>query len=315
MAKIGIIRIKKLVDALLDFVKTDYVSKTISLVITVIDTTPNSVGVKQKETLIITGSLGRSLVTQAGELSKLISFNGTANQTAIDFVNVNAPSYLEKGIVLTYSTNNIIMEALVAGVPFARPVITSLISESFLLRCFDDDDYSEEISYKDLAVEIFTRTDQESRKIETRLMFDIDRASLPTVHVREPAKSKGVQDGIGYIDEEIFVNSDDSFNETRRRSFSSQYELMITSANRHEVIIMEEILLALLIGAQDSLAVQDPFYTISFSVKELIANNELVQTPLFIKSIALNVGYDKSYPDISNNELLTKILFEQNLLT
>ena len=187
-------------------------------------------------------------------------------------------------------------------------------SESFLLRCFDDEDEVDGISYKDLAIEIFTRTDLENRKIETRLLFDRDRAKLPTVHVREPAKGKGLQDGIGHIDEELYENADGSFQETRRRSFTSQYELMITSLNRHEVIIMEEVLLGLLIGVQDTLALAEPFYQFNFTVKELMANNQLVPDPLFIKSIGLNTSYDKTYPDLSNNVMLNKILFTHNIL-
>lgn len=191
----------------------------------------------------------------------------------------------------------------------------NISDESFLIRCFDSEDIADDISYKDLAVEIFTRGDQESRKVETRLMYDRERASLPTIHVREPAKGKGKQDSIGYIDEDLFINSDLSYNQVRRRSFDSNFELLITSFNRHEVLIMEEVILALLIGAQDTLALASPFYQFSFNIKELMANNELVPDILFIKSIGLNVSYNKTYPDISNNNMLNSILFKANILS
>lgn len=194
-------------------------------------------------------------------------------------------------------------------------VTEEITDESFLMRCFDDDDTVEDISYRDLAKEIFTRGVDDHRKVETRLMFDVDRAALPTIHVREPAKSKGKQDGIGNMDQDFWENADGGSNDIRRRSFDSQYELMITSMNRHEVIIMEEVILGLFIGAQDSLALQEPFYLINFTVKELIANNELVPNPLFIKAIGLNVSYDKKYPDISNNVVLHKIMFDQKILS
>ena len=195
------------------------------------------------------------------------------------------------------------------------PSTANYIAESFLYRCIDSSDIADGVDYRLLAVEIFTREQSDSRKIETRLMFDRDRANLPTIHVREPAKNKGVQDGLGYIDEEIFENIDESFNESRRRSFNSQYDLMITSMNRHEVIVIEEVLLGLLISAQDNLSLSDPFYQFNFNVKELMANNELVPQPLFIKSIGVNVSYDKTYPNLSGNSLLNDILFSHNLLT
>ncbi len=171
--------------------------------------------------------------------------------------------------------------------------LSGVPEESFLKRCFDENDVADGIDYGDLAIEIFTRSDTENRKVETRLLFDRDRASLPTIHIREPSKNKGKTDSIGYIGSDIFENSDGGFNEERRRSFGSQFELLITSLNRHEVIVIEEVLMALLIGSQDTLSLVNPFYQFDFNVKELIANNELVPDPLFIKSIGLNVSYEK----------------------
>ena len=188
------------------------------------------------------------------------------------------------------------------------------VGESFLERCFDDEDVTEGISYKTTAIEIFTRTPDKLRKVDTRIMFDIDRAPLPTIHLREPAKSKGKQDAISYIGEEFYENLDGSTNDQRRRSFTSNYELLITSMNRHEVIVMEEVMLALLIGAQDTLSLANPFYSFDFSVKELIAQNDLVPNPLFVKSISINASYDKTYPDLTDNHLLRKILFDQKIL-
>lgn len=190
------------------------------------------------------------------------------------------------------------------------------VDESFLVRCFDpEEDVVDTIDYTTLAIEIFTRDQFDIRKIDTRLMFDIERASLPTIHVREPAKNKGKQDGIGYIDEEIYENTDSTFSYMRRRSLISNYEFLITSMNRHEVLIMEEVLMALLIGAQDTLALYAPFYTFDFTVKEMMVNNDLVPNPLFIKSIMINASYDKTYPDIQSDPLLSKILFEQKILS
>jgi len=188
-------------------------------------------------------------------------------------------------------------------------------SESFLLRCFDDDDYDVDIVYSDLAIELFTRSsNNNSRKLETRLLFDRDRATIPTIHIREPGKGKGKTDGIGNLDEDFYTNSDSSTQDMMRRSFSSQYELMITSANRHEVLVIEEVLLALLIGSQDTLALNSPFYSFDFSVKEMMINNDLLPDPLFIKSIGINTSYDKTYPSLEENNFLTKILFEHNIL-
>jgi hypothetical protein len=194
-------------------------------------------------------------------------------------------------------------------------VTAGTISESFLYRCIDEDDIIDGIDYRLLAVELFTRDVDDSRKATVNLMFDYDKVTLPQISVREPAKGKGQQDAIGGMGEYIYEDADGSFFEDRRKSFSSQYELLVTSINRHEVIIMEEIMLALLISAQDTLALNNPFYNFSFSVKELMANSETFSHNLFIKSISINTSYDKSYPNLTGDSLLNKILFTAQILS
>lgn len=314
MAQIGILKIKKLVDTLLAFVKEDYLTK-IALQGILVHTVANGAGDKKKDTITLSGVSGSVIITDPAGVRIQQTFVTSLTITAAGFVTVMTASFLAQKVVLTSSGVNLIFESTVAGVDFVSPTVTDMSSESFLLRCFDTEDIIDEIDYRLLAIEIFTRTDLESRKIETRVMFDIDRASLPTVHVREPAKGKGKTDAIGYLGEDIYENIDGGFNSERRRSFQSQYELMITSPNRHEVIIIEEVIMALLIGSQDTLALASPFYQFDFSVKELIANNELVPFPMFIKSISLNMSYDKTYPDLSSDVMLGKILFTQNILS
>lgn len=191
----------------------------------------------------------------------------------------------------------------------------NLIEESFLYRCIDSDDVIEGVSYRELAEELFTRDSMNSRKASVELMFSADKAMLPQIAIREPAKNKGQTDGIGGIGDEIYMNKDGSFNEERRKSFSSQFELLITSPNRHEVIIMEEVLLGLFIGAQDTLALANPFYNFNFTIKELMVNNQTYAEQLFVKSIGINTSYDRSYPNLSSNTVLTKILFEHQILS
>jgi hypothetical protein len=205
------------------------------------------------------------------------------------------------------------------------PSTLNYLKDSFIYRCFDEEDVDEGINYRDSAVELFLRTQFDSRRLETRVMFDRDRATLPTIHVREPAKLKGNSDAIGYTSEQLFFNdlvhdleSEEepiqTFNYKVRRSFNSQFELMITSVNRHEVLIIEEVIMALLMGAQDTISLVLPFQTVQLSVKEIIYNSEITPN-MFIKSIMLNVNYEKIYPELADNELLNKILFEHELLT
>ena len=314
MAQLGILRLYKLTQSLLDFLKADYELKT-TLKGIIVHTTINNVGVKKKDTLTLTGTQGSITVTDTNGIKYLLEFNTSLNQSVLNFKNNYAEIWLSQGVVLTNNSNTLVFESLTAGVDFVSPISNNLIEDSFLYRCIASDDQIEGILYRTLAEEIFTRDTMNSRKVTVELMFSRDKAMLPQVAVREPAKGKGQSDAIGGIGEDFFINEDGTIQEEKRKSFTSQYELLITSPNRHEVIIMEEVLLGLLIGAQDTLSLANPFYSFNFSVKEMMVNNEMYAESLFVKSIGVNVSYDKSYPNLINNEILTSILFEHQILS
>ena len=313
MAQIGLLRLYKITKSLVDFIREDFESKT-SLSGDLTHVVENGVDIKKKDSISISGTSGSLLISDTIGDRYLLEFNNSLSQSVLDFKNNFEGVWLSQGVVLTNDSNNLIFEASNVGVDFISPIVQDLREESFLYRCIDEDDVIEEISYRELAEEIFVRDEFNSRRINVELMFSHDKASLPQIAIREPAKSKGQTDGIGGFGEDIFENSDGSFNEERRKSYSSQFELLITSPNRHEVIIMEEVLLGLFTGAQDTLSSINPFYNFNFSSKELMLNHEVYAERLFVKSIGVNVSYDKSYPNLTNNLFLNKILFEHNLL-
>lgn len=84
--------------------------------------------VKQKETISLTGTVGTATIV-CGALSHVATFATNLTTTAANFVTANAAAYLTAGLVLTSSTNTLIIEASVAGVPFTAPTITNLITD------------------------------------------------------------------------------------------------------------------------------------------------------------------------------------------
>lgn len=182
---------------------------------------------------------------------------------------------------------------------------------SFLYRTLGDD-VNEGYNFYEQSIALFTRTSEDRRQLQTRLMFDPDRALLPTIHVREPAKNKGKQDAIGYLGSEYF-EADGLVTGTKRKSFSAQYELMITASNTLELVTIKEVLENALIAALESMTLNiHSFDLIDFSSREIIAQNNLIPEPVMMQSIILNVDYVKDgIPDLFTTDLLTKINFEQ----
>ena len=83
---------------------------------------------------------------------------------------------------------------------------------------------------------------------------------------------------------------------------------MCLSANMFESVILSEVLYALLVASYDMLASQ--YETINFSIRELMAESEIMPMPFFIKSVSLSVSMNNIIPGLYKEELLSKVLFE-----
>ena len=197
-------------------------------------------------------------------------------------------------------------------------------TKSFLYRVLSDNT-SDGWDFYQNGIEIFVRGEDDKRKLETRLMFDRSRAGLPTIHVREPAKNKGSYDGIGFFDDEIVVNEsiglDDqnqplpsTISSTARKTFSSQFDIMITSGNSLECVLIQEVLESAMLASLDTLTI--PFFElVDFTSKELMMSDETERNQLFIKSITLNIQYQKDgIPKLYTEENIKKIQFNNPTL-
>ena len=197
--------------------------------------------------------------------------------------------------------------------------------KSFLYRVLGDNNTDEGWDFYTNGVAIFTRGGDDKRQLETRLMFDRSRAGLPTIHVREPAKNKGSFDGIGFFDDAIVVNEsaglDDNdvpipstISSTARKTFNSTFDIMITSGNSLECVLIQEVLESAMLASLDTLTI--PFFDlIDFTSKELMMSDDAERNQLFIKSITINVGYQKDgIPNLYTEENITNIQFQNPTL-
>lgn len=184
---------------------------------------------------------------------------------------------------------------------------------SFLYRVLGDN-IDNGWDFYENAVAVFTRDGDDSRQLETRLMFDRTRAGLPTIHVREPAKGKGSYDGIGFLSEDIVVNEDDTISSTARKTFRSSFELMITSGNSLECVMIQEVIEAAMLASFDSLTI--PFFElIDFNAKELMMQSDVERSMLFIKTIGLDIQYERDgIPKLYTEQNTTTIQFENPTL-
>ena len=202
-----------------------------------------------------------------------------------------------------------ILDALITMIrdDYSASLLAGVEEESFMYRVLYGNVLGDYDFYTN-GVDIFTRTDASARQIQTRMGFDLGITTLPTIYVHQPNEvMKGVNTiGWGYDTNEFYENSDGSNTDKLFRGFGSVFEYVITSPNVLETVVVYEVLHAALSATIDTF--NEWFNNISFTGKELIARNESMPEPLFIKSIQLDVDYVKEVPRLGTPQQFASLV-------
>lgn len=150
---------------------------------------------------------------------------------------------------------------------------------------------------------LFLRSDTNPRNLRVLLEFPKDKTKTPAYVVREPSKRTSEFNSIGKLTGQF----DHTGKMILRDSRNYEFEIMCVSDNFLESILMSEILYALLLGSYNILA--QSFQSISFSMKEVMINADVIPLPFFLRSIGLNLTSDEQVPTIEEAPLLGKVLF------
>lgn len=184
-------------------------------------------------------------------------------------------------------------------------------SDKYLYRLFygiESDGYD----YLQQAIELVTRTDKNPNKLQTRLQFDPERATMPTIHVTLPSDAIGKQDTLGINTTNLFYESGlGTYVNQYQRSFTTNYDLIITSSNANETDLIYELLMHLFIAGADTL--NKHFDLFSYTGREIQMMNDFIPDRIFTKAIGLNVDFVRYTPVIGyEKEFITSLDFEGN---
>lgn len=150
---------------------------------------------------------------------------------------------------------------------------------------------------------LFLRNDSNPRNLRVLLEFPKDKTKTPVYVVREPSKRTSEFNSIGKLTGQF----DHTGKMILRDSRNYEFEVMCVSDNFLESILMSEILYSLLLGSYNILS--QSFQSISFSMKEVMINADVIPLPFFLRSIGLNLTSDEHVPTIEEMPLLKKVLF------
>lgn len=151
------------------------------------------------------------------------------------------------------------------------------------------------------AIQVFVQADStHPREIKVDLAFNMDMDGAPTIHITCPGDSPGTNSlGIGEGDyDPIFDASivepgevDSSYYQTYNRRYKAIYDLVITTDNSNEIVLIYHVLRALLTGVTTHLH-ENKLLNLQISGNDLTPYSEIIPKNFFVKSLRLSFEYE-----------------------
>lgn len=181
---------------------------------------------------------------------------------------------------------------------------------------FGEDEFGERLEFEtfdffDQSVSILTKKGDEVRALEITIGYNLNRAAMPTIHILLPSETP-INSGIGSNEgfQEPIV--DTQRNETipvLTQDSSVTYNLLITSDNMHEVLVLYHFLKGAFLSFKSQLELRG-LQNATFGGQDIQFDEGLVPTHVFHRNFNLSFTYDFSVPDIFSRKFGTEFKIE-----
>lgn len=185
------------------------------------------------------------------------------------------------------------------------------IDENYLEKLFGelhlgDYDYSEN------AKKLFDRRGDNTRKVESNLFFNRNRAALPTVHITLPSEVVGGDLGLGFDPGEETEQCSGNISKTSTRAYSSKYLLVFTSNNTFEVLIMYNVIRAFLQG-NVFLLEENGLRNPKFSGNDIVLSQDIIPADIYARAFGIEFIYSVTAPEFkiqASDGSINSIIFD-----
>jgi len=210
-----------------------------------------------------------------------------------------------------------IIEIIEVGIALLMEDYTTTTDKTkTLLYQYLGDNQIGKFNFYDQAVDIFTRGNEHPRKLQTRMMFDAQRAHLPTIHITMPSEVPS-GDGIG-IDQGYVPDTVDTelmeIIPNYTRMFETNYHAVITSDNALEVICIYHVIKGLLISTFSNIefaGIRNP----KLSGQDLQIQTENMPPHIFVRGLGISCSYESTVPSIDKLKFINKFKVIYNLIS
>lgn len=163
------------------------------------------------------------------------------------------------------------------------------------------------------AITLFLRTGKDHRKIETRFMYDSERAHLPTIHITLPGETKG-SDGIGLDENETdYDDTNFKYRPIIQRRYDANFNLIITSDNTLEVLLIYHAIRAMLnsiITSLDAFGLEN----IKVSGQDLNIVPGIIPEGIFARSIGVSLEYPVLIPRFFTDDMVQRLIITGKMI-
>ncbi len=162
------------------------------------------------------------------------------------------------------------------------------------------------------AVEIFINRDKDHPKfLDTRLFFDRERAAIPTIHIMLSGESKG-HDGMGF---DLGYKPEQVIGDSQRSVFNRQFDInaniIVTSDNTFETVIIYTVMKAMMISIVNHIMMKG-FINPVISGRDITLSQEIAPNGIFARTINFSAGYEQSVPEVVLNKIVSSVWMEMS---
>lgn len=154
--------------------------------------------------------------------------------------------------VILYNTVKAFQDIVASDYKAASDKTQTILNDLFALDSNANVLKIENFNYLEQAIALFTRTEESPRQFQVNIGYNLNRAMLPTVHIMLPQESPGKYDAIGWDEGDTSTVYHPEANPqyeliTRARTYHATFDLMITSDNSSEVLLIYYFIRAMLL--------------------------------------------------------------------
>lgn len=174
---------------------------------------------------------------------------------------------------------------------FALDFFLKQLTPEYLHDLFGTQEFGQGYNYFENAVALFLRDNDNPRKVSSNIFFNRDRQGLPTIHIALNQDMLGEGNGLGF-DLGTEVDRDGFYRTTTSRVYSSRFNIICTSDNTFEVLIMYNVIRALFQGNVQVLEWLG-LSNAKFSGQDLILSDYLMPATIYARGFIVDCIYEE----------------------